>query len=84
MNDGLDGELVSTCHQVDACHHIHIHVHVHVHVLCSDVVTYDALGIALTPLDYGEKDWVNDEFTRGCPVTNFSTGALWTSGHTLR
>ena len=32
---------------------------------------------ALEPIEYFEKDWVSDEYARGCPCGIFPSGALW-------
>jgi len=39
---------------------------------------------ALSPTYYLEKNWVVDEWSRGCPTNNLHTGALKAAGHTLR
>lgn len=37
-----------------------------------------------SPLIYREKNWSNEEWTRGCPVAVAGTGVLWSTGHQLR
>jgi monoamine oxidase len=32
--------------------------------------------LALQPIEYLEKDWVSDEFTRGCPIASYGRGVL--------
>ena len=36
--------------------------------------------LALQPIEYIEKDWVSDEFTRGCPIASYGRGVLAQSG----
>jgi hypothetical protein len=44
----------------------------------------DATNWALHPIDYIEKNWVNDDWSRGCPVSCYPTGTLYQYGHELR
>jgi monoamine oxidase len=32
--------------------------------------------LALQPIEYVEKDWVSEEFTRGCPIASYGRGVL--------
>jgi monoamine oxidase len=39
---------------------------------------------ASNPVRVLEKNWVDDPWSRGCPVGIWPTGALWAAGHALR
>jgi monoamine oxidase len=39
---------------------------------------------ARQPIDWIEKDWSQEEWTRGCPIANMSPGTLSSYGHALR
>jgi monoamine oxidase len=39
---------------------------------------------AAAPSAYIEKNWVDDQWTRGCPIGIWPTGALWAAGEALR
>eukprot|EP00475_Leptophrys_vorax_P001294 TRINITY_DN10699_c0_g1_i1.p2 TRINITY_DN10699_c0_g1~~TRINITY_DN10699_c0_g1_i1.p2 ORF type:complete len:539 (+),score=163.50 TRINITY_DN10699_c0_g1_i1:2435-4051(+) len=38
---------------------------------------------AREPIFYVEKDWGEENYSEGCPVSNFPAGALWLTSHTL-